>query len=170
SIDGKVGAWTGDRKLFVTSPNSSVIYQPLLGTREVYLRQDYRLGAEDPLLYPQPFIPERCHLAAIPRRPGNPKHPLEKWWIQPPPQAFADEPDTTIKGLGRWTKDHYWPYEEDCCLLRNRVSKYRSSQESVKINSLITALDSHLEQTLSHIKGMPLPWHRAQQLWSFFQR
>ncbi|KAL0579201.1 hypothetical protein V5O48_002824 [Marasmius crinis-equi] len=172
AIDGQVGAWTEDRESFVTSPNTYRIYKPLFGSREVYLRQDYHLGPEDPLLYPQPFVRERCHLAAIPRRPASPDDRLSKWWNPLSPEAFINEPDTIIKGLGRWAKDCLVPYETDCSQLHERVAKYRASRESSssKPNGLVTALDKHLECTLRHLKGMPLPFHRARQLWSFFQR
>ncbi|KAJ8089517.1 hypothetical protein PM082_014773 [Marasmius tenuissimus] len=171
AVDGQVGAWIEDGKYFVTSPNSDIIYQPLLGSREIFFRQDYRLGAEDPLLYPQPFIPDRCHWAAIPRRPLNANHSRAKWWAALPPEAFINEPDSAVAGLGRWSKDHLSSYEEDCTRLHERVSTYRTSQSSSsKINALLTALDGQLERTFRHLTTMPLPLHRARLLWSFFQR
>ncbi|KAK1231759.1 hypothetical protein PQX77_005107 [Marasmius sp. AFHP31] len=171
AIDGQVGAWVEDGKYFVTSPNTLLVYKPLLGTREVALRQDYYLGAEDPLLYPQPFILDRCHLAAIPRRPTDSKTPLAKWWTSLPPSSFINEPDTMIKGLGRWSGDSLRTFADDSYQLHACIEKYRSSLDSsARPNGLITALDKHLGQTLRHIKTMPLPYHRARQLWSFFQR
>ncbi|KAJ8073869.1 hypothetical protein PM082_012147 [Marasmius tenuissimus] len=170
AIDGRVGSWVEDGKFFVTSPNSLDVYQPLFGPREVYMRQDYRFGAEDPLQYPQNFIPDRCHWAAIPRQPPSPTYAKAKWWKSLPPEAFVHESDSAIKGLGRWAKENVAPYEEDCTLLHERVQKYCSSRESSKVNRLIPALNGQLERTLRHLLTMPLPLHRARQLWSFFQR
>ncbi|KAL0062777.1 hypothetical protein AAF712_010350 [Marasmius tenuissimus] len=171
AIDGQAGAWVEGGKYFVTSPYSFTLYRPLVGPREVFIRQDYRLGAEDPILYPQPFIHDRCHWAAIPRRPSNPENPLTKWWDALPPEAFVQEVDGAVKGLGRWSKEHLLPYERDCNLLCERVSNYRSSLESPRqINTLITALNGQLERSLRHLATMPLPLHRSRQLWSFFQR
>ncbi|KAJ8093718.1 hypothetical protein PM082_009578 [Marasmius tenuissimus] len=170
AIDGRVGSWVEDGKYFVTSPSSLDIYQPFFGSREIYMRQDYRFGAEDPLQYPQHFIPDRCHWAAIPRHPPSATYARAKWWKSLPPEAFVHESDSAIKGLGRWSKENIAPYEEDCTLLHQRVQKYCSSQESSKINRLIPALNGQLERTLRHLLTMPLPLHRARQLWSFFQR
>ncbi|KAK1234363.1 hypothetical protein PQX77_002437 [Marasmius sp. AFHP31] len=171
AIDGKVGAWIEDGKYFVTSPNSTELYQPLFGSREIYMRQNYRFGAEDPIQYPQPFIPDRCHWAAIPRRPSSSAHSRARWWDSLPPEAFVHEPDSAIKGIGRWSQTYITPYQEDCSRLHERVQKYRSGQEYAGgDNRLIPALNGQLERTLRHLLTMPLPLHRARQLWSFFQR
>ncbi|KAL0068976.1 hypothetical protein AAF712_003969 [Marasmius tenuissimus] len=170
AIDGRVGAWVSDGRYFITSPNSENIYMPLLGPREVFFRQDYRLGPEDPLLYPQPFLQDRCHYAAIPCRPSNPEHPRAKWWRELPPQAFVHQPDSAVTGLGRWSKEYLEPYEEDCQNLHERVSQYRTSKSSAQINPLVTALDGQLDRTFRHLTNMPLPLHRARLLWSYFQR
>ncbi|KAK1224749.1 hypothetical protein PQX77_012333 [Marasmius sp. AFHP31] len=171
AVDGQVGSWAEDGRFFVTSPNSSVIYKPLFGPRDVYLRQDYLLGAEDPLLYPQPFLPDRCHWAAIPRRPLRPESARAKWWTFPPPEAFVNEPDSSVKGLGRWARDYVEQYEQDCANISERVSNYRSSQQSIAgINPVVTGLEGQLVRTLRHLMTMPLPFHRARQLWSFFRR
>ncbi|KAK1233634.1 hypothetical protein PQX77_003204, partial [Marasmius sp. AFHP31] len=171
AVDGQVGAWVENGKFFVTSPNTNDIYQPLFGSRDVFLRQDYRFGAEDPLLYPQPFISDRCHWAAIPRQPSNPQNSRAKWWVSPPPEAFVQESDSAVKGLGRWTKDFVSQYEPDCDQIRERVSNYQSSQPSAaKVNPVVPALEGQLERTLRYLLTMPLPLHQARQLWSFFQR
>ncbi|KAJ8091180.1 hypothetical protein PM082_004156 [Marasmius tenuissimus] len=38
------------------------------------------------------------------------------------------------------------------------------------INPVITGLEGQLVRTLRHLMTMPLPFHRARQLWSFFRR
>ncbi|KAL0565586.1 hypothetical protein V5O48_016436 [Marasmius crinis-equi] len=170
ALDGKVGAFTEDRKFFVTTPNFPVIYKPFFGPREIYLRQDYRLGPEDPLLYPQPFLPLRCHWAAIPRRPYENTNPLKKWWAALPPEAFVEETDCAVKGLGRWKSSYVSDYTKDCDRIHERVSSYRESRGSAKVNTVVTGLDGQLARTLRHLTSVPLPLHRARQLWSFFQR
>ncbi|KAK1219782.1 hypothetical protein PQX77_017481 [Marasmius sp. AFHP31] len=145
AIDGQVGAWIEGRKFFITSPNTLLVYKPLLRLRQVYLQQDYRLGAEDPLLYPQPFIPDCCHLATIPHRSKNPEAPLAKWWTSLPPSTFVNKPDTVIKGLGWWSWDSLLPFANNSYLLHKRIEKYRTLLDtSAKPNSLITTLDKHL--------------------------
>ena len=57
-----------DGESFVTSPNPDVVYAPPTSGRMTY-KQDYRLGYHDPLLWPQPFFPDYCHLVAISRAP-----------------------------------------------------------------------------------------------------
>ena len=51
------------------SPNADVVYTPPSSSRMTFKR-DYRLGIDDFLLWPQLFIDEHCHLAAIPHAPN----------------------------------------------------------------------------------------------------
>ncbi|KAK1233322.1 hypothetical protein PQX77_003526, partial [Marasmius sp. AFHP31] len=150
AVDGRVGAWVEDGIYFVTSPNTEDIYMPLFGPREVYFCQDYRLGPEDPLLYPQPFLQDQCHWAAIPRRPSNSEHSRAKWWHELPPEAFVNEQDSAVTGLGRWDRDTY-------LCMRKIANIYTSVSKRI------------LERTYRHLTTMPLPLHCACLLWSFFQ-
>ncbi|KAJ8094114.1 hypothetical protein PM082_023322 [Marasmius tenuissimus] len=172
ALDGQVAAYVDGGEYLVTSPNSSNIYQPLLGPRTVSLRKDYRLGPDDPLLYPQPFIPLRCHWAAIPRQPRDKADRLQKWWDEPPLWAFVEEADSAIQGMGQWTAIYVDDFAKDCYILHEKVALYLASLKSQgkQGNAVVLALDRQLLQTLRHIQSISLPRHVARQLWSFFQR
>jgi hypothetical protein len=65
--DGLVGAVVCDGQYIVTSPNTDVIFVPALGgDHSLFLRTSLRFGDDDPLQWPQPWVPEYPHLACIP--------------------------------------------------------------------------------------------------------
>jgi hypothetical protein len=172
ALDGQVAAFVEGGNYLVTSPNTMTIYAPLFGPNKIYFRKDYRFGAEDPLLYPQPFISSRCHWAAIPRRPNSKDNRIYKWWDQPPSWAFVQDTDSAIQGMGRWTSTYVQDFAKDCNVLYERAVNYRTKlhAQGKDSNPLVSALHRQLSQTLRHIKTVSLPHHLSCQLWSFFQR
>ncbi|KAL0567858.1 hypothetical protein V5O48_014140 [Marasmius crinis-equi] len=172
ALDGQAAAHVEGGEYLVTSPNSHIIYKPLLGSRTITLRKDYHFGPDDPLLYPQPFISLRCHWAAIPRRPGDKADPLRKWWDEPPEWAFVEEGNSAIQGMGRWFPSYVADFARDCYIIHERVAAYYEPLKSrgMQGNSVVLALDCQLLQTLRHIEKLSVPRHVARQLWSFFQR
>ncbi|KAK0429917.1 hypothetical protein EV421DRAFT_1939721 [Armillaria borealis] len=69
--DAKVSAFDGALgglydKFIVTTPNASALWAPPLGSNRVmYLRSDLRYGDDDPLSWPQPYVPQYCHFPII---------------------------------------------------------------------------------------------------------
>ncbi|KAK0183959.1 hypothetical protein F5146DRAFT_1006950 [Armillaria mellea] len=50
----------------VTMPNTHTLYAPPLGNNHImYLHSDLRYGDNDPLSWPQPYIPQYCHFPII---------------------------------------------------------------------------------------------------------
>ncbi|KAG7086297.1 hypothetical protein E1B28_002261 [Marasmius oreades] len=172
ALDGQVAAYMDDGQYLVTSPNTFVVYKPFLGPREIYFRKDYHFGPDNLLLYPQPFIPLRCHWASIPRRPTVKDNRLHKWWDEPPEWTFIQDTDSAIQGMGLFASTYVEDFAKDYQILHARVFRYSSllKTEGKAANSLVLALDRQLLQTLRHIKTVSLPLHLARQLWSFFQR
>ncbi|KAL0578355.1 hypothetical protein V5O48_003633 [Marasmius crinis-equi] len=167
ALDGKTGAFVANECFFVTLPTSEKIYQPLLDQRELYLRSDYHFGPEDPLLYPQPFLPSRCHHAAIPRQPLDASDPLAKWWESLPFEVFRLETGGAVKGLSKWKRDSLGSYQQDLDSISRRVETYRGERETLgrEPNGLVTALDQQLRRSLSHLTSLLLPFHRAVRRW-----
>ncbi|TFK65362.1 hypothetical protein BDN72DRAFT_860683 [Pluteus cervinus] len=101
AYDGQCGAVIDEGHYFITSPNFKTIYEPPIGSdRKVYLRENYRYGPDNPLQWPQPFVPYYLHLCAI-RLPVRDTTDLMwvMWW-KPEPAQFVGE-DALISGLGR---------------------------------------------------------------------
>jgi len=101
SFEGKVGAVVFDGNQFVTSPNADVIYAPPPSGRMTY-KHDYRLGQHDPLLWPQPFLSNYCHLAVIPRAPEtlDDNVPMHVLFHKATFEDFAPEMFGALSGLG----------------------------------------------------------------------
>jgi hypothetical protein len=102
-----VGAVSLNGDYFITSPNAKVVYTPPSTSRMTFKR-DCRLGIDDFLLWPQPFIDEHCHLAAIPRRPEtldstNATHILYSSPVDD--EHFVPHYGRTLAGLGNLSKN-----------------------------------------------------------------
>jgi hypothetical protein len=76
-----VGAVINEGRHIITSPNFPYIFQPPLGPREIFLRSNMRFGDDDPLRWPQLFLPELAHLACIPRMGAFTSDPLVCDWL-----------------------------------------------------------------------------------------
>ncbi|KAK0485431.1 hypothetical protein EDD18DRAFT_1361120 [Armillaria luteobubalina] len=65
-FDSLYGAVLDDLDMFVITPNAkTVMPHPSLGNREIYMRENYRYGFDDPLQWPQAFVPDYAHYACL---------------------------------------------------------------------------------------------------------
>ncbi|KAK0209574.1 hypothetical protein IW262DRAFT_1468839 [Armillaria fumosa] len=68
-FDGRLGVLI-DKEWLMITPNGSGLYQPPLGiNREMYMRADFKYGADDPLLWPQFYVRSDPWLCCIRKRP-----------------------------------------------------------------------------------------------------
>ena len=101
SHDGMAGGVVKGGEWIITSPNSNIIpLPPLGGDRFVYLRENLRFGEDDPLQWPQPFIPQFPHLACIPRPIELPDNPRSILWLVPNGSYLDVEPHNMIRSIG----------------------------------------------------------------------
>ncbi|KAK7032104.1 hypothetical protein VNI00_013474 [Paramarasmius palmivorus] len=168
---GGVCTITEDTQWIVASVNASYVPKPLFGTRRVSQRLDYYFGEDDPLLYPQPYLQERCHWSVIPRKPLDPEHARAKWW------AILDQKDfhevaCEIAGFGRWKEEALEQYKGDYLLVKARVKEHctRRQQSKKAPNLVVTVLSGQLESVLGFLRNTTLPFNRARQLLRCFQR
>ncbi|PPR02078.1 hypothetical protein CVT24_011176 [Panaeolus cyanescens] len=160
--DGKVGAVIGD--YVYTTPNETFIPLPVLGDREVQVRKDYRYGPDDHTLWPQPYSSLAPHLAAIPRKPSDPNHPLAPLWLDPQPSDFLPTSQGTIStGLGRIHPDFLAKIEALAALLTQRFNAYvkalsKDQQPNVVLSSL-HCITGYVRQRLA---SLPTTWHRIR--------
>lgn len=127
-----------------TTPNQDVIWNSS-PTREVYLRSDFRFGPHDPTLWPQPYVPDYCHLAAIPCKPMDPDDPLSIMWWNPTHGDFVSSGGGVLDGLGKLTSARYkqfWMKKDEIVA---RVTQYRRNTPNP--NRFVI----QLETTLGHI-------------------
>ncbi|KAL0569414.1 hypothetical protein V5O48_012549 [Marasmius crinis-equi] len=107
----------------------------------------------------------------MPQKPST-HQPTSKWWDPLPPTAFLSEPDTDIRGLGRWKSQALTPYEIDIQHLLLRVGRYRTSQaaDGEDTNRQISMLEGQLERHFRILSTQPLPYGEAQKLFAFVCR
>ncbi|KAK0478088.1 hypothetical protein EDD18DRAFT_1114207 [Armillaria luteobubalina] len=71
-FDGLYGAILDDLDMFVITPNTKTVMPcPSLGNCKIYMRENYRYSFDDPLQWPQAFVPDYAHYGCL-------------CWCQPP--------------------------------------------------------------------------------------
>ncbi|TFK58061.1 hypothetical protein BDN72DRAFT_907124, partial [Pluteus cervinus] len=145
--DGLVGCLLGDGTSFITSPNCSKIYQPQLGgDRTVYMRVNLRYGADDPLQWPQPYIPKFAHHVAIRTPVKDPADPLSLAWWLPEKKHFVQDSNCLFGGLGRLDPNILLPLQHVCELLLRRVSRSEKKSATPLVGELSTLLSDFLDR------------------------
>ncbi|KAJ7016299.1 hypothetical protein C8F04DRAFT_1202669 [Mycena alexandri] len=100
-FDGRVAALTklNGENYFITTNAEYVPATPSLKLpHALFLRADMRYGSDDPVLWPQQFTEEFCHMAAIAKRGARPE--LEVMWWDPQCADFIVKGSVT-RNLGR---------------------------------------------------------------------
>ncbi|KAJ7034117.1 hypothetical protein C8F04DRAFT_1183632 [Mycena alexandri] len=100
-FDGRVAALTklNGENYFITTNAEYVPATPSLKLpHALFLRADMRYGSDDPVLWPQQFTEEFCHMAAIAKRGARPE--LEVMWWDPQRADFIVKGSVT-RNLGR---------------------------------------------------------------------
>ncbi len=110
----------------------------------MYLRADLRYGPHDPTLWPQLYVPELCHLGAIPSKPMDSHDPLSIMWWNPTRGDFISSEFGVLDGLGKLSSARYERFEAMKGEMVNRVVEYR--RKNPKPNNWVFAL----EMTLVH--------------------
>jgi len=122
SFDGLVGAILDDGSI-VTSPNAKTIYHPPLGgDRSVFLRSNLRFGDDDPLQWPQPFLPNYPHIACIPRQPRDVHSSNSVMWDDLDRCSFVAE-DGVLGGIGKVSRAMFIEIQHPALLLIDRAKK-----------------------------------------------
>jgi hypothetical protein len=83
------------------TPNQTRIFLPATQSTEVKLRADLRYGPDDPMLWPQPWVDNYCHLGAIPRKPDDPNDSLSIMWWDPTSDDFESFGSSLVNGIGQ---------------------------------------------------------------------
>ncbi|KAK0488237.1 hypothetical protein EDD18DRAFT_1110395 [Armillaria luteobubalina] len=68
--------------MFVITPNAKTVMPcPSLGNRKIYMRENYRYGFDDPLQWPQAFVPDYAHYACLRWRQPPVNDPLRPLYL-----------------------------------------------------------------------------------------
>lgn len=164
---GKVGAVIHGGEYFILSPNMDYIPEPAVNARMSF-KHDSRMGDDDPLLWPQPYIKELCYYPCISRNqsglPRTETHAiLYKTYHS---DYFVPIATGTLSGLGTLSSDI--------------IAQFRASLESCKFmhqkneddpNCVKTALGAQYiisaQLGLRHFEKLPMS--KKQQKFVFAQ-
>ena len=100
-LDGLVGGVTSNGEHIITTPNcSTVLEPPLEGDRSLFLRINHRYGEDDPVQWPQAFLPQYRHFACITRGLKSHPDPMNvMWWMLDQKNFIPD--NEVLTGVGK---------------------------------------------------------------------
>jgi len=99
-------------------------FTPPPSTFQMTFKRDCQLGIDDFLLWPQPFIDEHCHLAAIPRRPETLDSTYILYSSPIDDEHFVPHYGRTLTGLGNLSKDTLQQLKLVAANLQSKAEKY----------------------------------------------
>ncbi|GLB38911.1 hypothetical protein LshimejAT787_0600730 [Lyophyllum shimeji] len=159
AFDGLVGAVIEGGDYIVTSPNMRRIYHPPLGgDRSLYLRSNLRYGDDDPLMWPQNFLPTSAHLPLIPYPPRDPNDPMRVLWTFPTEADFVRE-GSLLDGLGRVSG-----YYIACLRVPCRSLITRAAADEHKSDEYIQTLAAMITSFLDRLSYLPTSLRMTQLL------
>ncbi|KAK0481143.1 hypothetical protein EDD18DRAFT_1363245 [Armillaria luteobubalina] len=167
--DNPIHAWDGlcgavvNEHMFITSPNCPLLFDPPLGVnREMWMRNDYRYGEDDPLSWPQPYCASRPYLSCLrlcERTQSDPDLPL----FQLPIRADFLELDTSslIRGPGLWAADCRSAFEHRCRVILGRSMNFaRGDDASTAGANQLEQLKVYAGMFLERLKALPMTFPR----------
>ncbi|KAK7037344.1 hypothetical protein VNI00_011094 [Paramarasmius palmivorus] len=166
-----LAATTPDGRWVVTTADSCYIPKPDLDRRRLHQRLDYSFGEDDPLLFPQLYLRQRCHWSVIARKPMDPADTRRRWWDMLARDHF-EEAEGSMSGLGRWKEGSLDIFKEDYIALRRRAREHEAARVQIgsSPNMVVSILLAQLDNTLGYLLHVTVPFKQAQQLLCRFQR
>lgn len=158
-----MGAVVHDGYLFVTTPNQNVVYYPPLGSnRNVRLRNDFRFGDNDPLVWPQPYLGQFCHFGAILRKPQSDTEPLAIMWWTPDRTSFIPMTANIITGVGRLEISKLDRLRVLVDSVAQRVDTYRDDVNHPHKNQYCLHTANALKHAFARLESLPMSWRQVQ--------
>ncbi len=120
-----VGALVNDH-IYIMSPNCLLLFEPPLGVnREMWMRNDFQYGQDDPLSWPQPYCASHPHLSCLrlcERTKSDPDVPL----FQLPVRGDFLQLDTSslVRGPGFWAMERRIGFAQCCTVLLERCQTF----------------------------------------------
>jgi hypothetical protein len=172
-LDGKVGAMISDGHTFITSSSQDYVPYPPLGShRQVQLRSDSRYADDDPILWPQPFIPYFSHYGAIPQPYSLYEHQVI-WWM-PSHDHFVRHahPASPVSGLGKLSNIKFAELKASVDSLLERLKNYQAKTPSERqprilhpfVKMLVHSL-ARLESVYTNFRQMEFSIRDVQRTW-----
>ncbi len=114
-----------------------IIYDPPVDGQVVYLQSDYRYASHDPMLWPQHYTQEFCHLGSIPLRPSDPKSELQILWYEFQDGDFQSTFSGFVAGVGHPSSALIKSFQPVIDSISNRFAKYMQDKDYPHKNHLL---------------------------------
>ncbi|KAK1227008.1 hypothetical protein PQX77_009970 [Marasmius sp. AFHP31] len=161
--EGRVGSEIPQDKILLTSPNTFYTTSPLSGLRTIRMRRDFHFGEEDPLFFPQPYIPGIGYLSVIPFPTSDSTSPHSAAWRTAGPSDFVQVPSNDpSRGLGTLSDEIRLSIQKAFDKLAERIvntsiddrSKAESEKANVKNDQLTTRYLYRIKYLLSRLRSL----------------
>ncbi|TFK59463.1 hypothetical protein BDN72DRAFT_865134 [Pluteus cervinus] len=168
-FDGLIGAVIDNGIHFLTSPNEKVVYEGHITPRDIHMRNDFRYGEDDPTLWPQRYMAQACHLAAIPRRPDDQNDPLQLFWKDFEEADFIPVDDTLLGGLGHPSPDLISQLKAYVDKLNGAITQYQEIKKEQAANQVIF-LRRAFYDSKTRFLSLALTFEQLKFSWTDVQR
>ncbi|KAK1216265.1 hypothetical protein PQX77_021101 [Marasmius sp. AFHP31] len=161
--EGRVASEIPQDKILLTSPNTFYTTSPLSGLRTIRMRRDFHFGKEDPLFFPQPYIPGIGYLSVIPFPTSDSTSPHSAAWRTAEPLDFIRVPSNNpSRGLGTLLNKIRLSIQKAFDKLAERIinisiddrSKVESEKSNVKNDELTMCYLFRIKYLLSRLKSL----------------
>ncbi|KAK0475390.1 hypothetical protein IW261DRAFT_1422225 [Armillaria novae-zelandiae] len=158
---GLYGTILDDLDMFVITPNANTVMpRPPLGNREVYMRENYWYGFDDPLQWPQAFVPDYAHYACLCWHTPEVNDPLRPLYLGVTEYDWQEINDFAIvTSLGRMRCSTFRRLQAGCKAVIETVA-------GVECSAVVTAnMRGHiimLERLLAHLSDLPMSYQRMR--------
>ncbi|KAK0492035.1 hypothetical protein EDD18DRAFT_1109438 [Armillaria luteobubalina] len=160
-FDSLYGTILDDLDMFVVTPNANMVMpHPPLGNREVYMCKNYRYGFDDPLQWPQAFVPDYPHYACLRWCTPEVNDPLRPLYLGVTEYDWQEIDDFAIvTSLGRMRWSTFRRLQAGCKAVIETVA-------GIECSAVVTAnMRSHiimLERLLAHLSDLLMSYQRMR--------
>ncbi|KAK6980663.1 hypothetical protein R3P38DRAFT_3235272 [Favolaschia claudopus] len=157
-FDSKVGAvvtFEGE-SYYITSNTDYIPSPPLHSVRKLFRRRDFRLGDDDPAQWPQRYVAQYCHLAAIPR-PKSKYLPMSIMWWTPSPDDFYSADDAAFRVLCKLQPSRFAKLQKVVDDFWAEIKRYETSIAPETMNPYFSPLMVAVNAALERLSTIPSP-------------
>jgi hypothetical protein len=135
---------------------------------EFKLRGDARYGPDDPILWPQPWVENYCHLGSIPRKPDDPNDPLSIMWWDPTQDDFEFSGSFLVNGLGQLSGSKLLSLQKMMHSMESRIEDHRKAFP--KVNKFLLSLVIAMQGALNRLDSLKTNFTEMRVGVTHFQR
>ena len=162
-LDGKVGAIILDGFSFIMLLNQKHIPYPLLGHQcPVQLHADLCYADDNPILWPQPFIPYFLHYGAIPQPYLLPLHNIIWWTPIHDYFWYHVHPVAPICSLGKLSDAIFMELKISVNSLLDRMRLYEADTPSNKQPPILQPVVKMLEYGLAQLQSIYINFQQME--------